>query len=475
MSWGDAFTQAAAAALSSVEAAGAAVADAAARARDAAAAAARLAQQAAARGASAVVRGARATAEAAVQGAQAVRDGAIAVGRGATNVAVFGARAVGETAVATGRGAAQLADAAIAGDPLIGAPYRAVREMLSPTEPPRARVNEPCPNSIEAKRQRLEQRQALIANASEPGATPSQRAAAQRLARHNEAVELARLSEDAYKQYGKPPVNQPPLGWTRVDDPRLAPLLAKSKAVIYQTPKDWPGGQKTVLAFRGTVPSEADDLTTNFDQAMGLNPIQYQAASGLGEEVSRKYGEDTLVTGHSLGGGKAQAAGASGGLRGTMFNSAGLHPDTVGGAMPEATQFTQYRSPFDPLTGIQNSAALQTGVGTLAGALAMPLGTGLTAGTFLAEQLGLPTLPDNVADAARKAAVAFPKAMGNLVTQGNLLPPAVGPVVQVPSLDDRGRPVAPTDAMGQHSVHGVINGIEREKEEDVATLRGGRP
>ena len=45
-----------------------------------------------------------------------------------------------------------------------------------------------------------------------------------------------------------------------------------------------------------------------------------------------------------------------------MFNSAGLHPDTVGAQMPSPDQFTQYRATGDPLTGVQNNAAVQTAI-----------------------------------------------------------------------------------------------------------------
>lgn len=414
---------------------------------------------------------ARAAATSAMSSARAAADAV-------RNVGTFGACAAGETAGAAARGAVALADRAVGAHPVVGGLYKAAKARLAPTPPPRPRVVEPCPNSLEGKYERLRERQRLVALGRGPAGTPAQKAAAERLARHNEAVELAKLSADAYPQYGKPPVNQPPLGWTRVGDADLRaagidPALTRdAKAVVYQTPPDWPGGQRTVLAFRGTVPSEADDLKTNFDQALGAETVQYRAAAELGRQMSEKYGPDVEVTGHSLGGGKAQAAGVAGGLTGAMFNAAGLHPDTTGGEPADPAMFTQYRTPGDPLTGLQNSATLQAGLGAVAGGLVMPVGLAARGADRVAQALGLPSLSAGNADLVERGASAFPGAMRNLVQHGTMLPPAVGPVVEVPCLDDAGNPVPPTDLLGQHSGTNIINGIEREKSEDVATLTG---
>lgn len=408
--------------------------------------------------------------------AAAVKDSAAATAKGTVNVATFTGRATGDIAMASAYGSGALIDKGLERTPFVGQAYVAVKKIASRSKPPRKTVVEPCPNTIEGKLKRMEQRKALIDLGRSPRATPEQRAAADRLARNNEAVEYAKLSEDTYRQYGEPPKNDPPLGWTAVSRGYLAAqgidptLLDKSKAIIYQTPADWPGGQKTVLAFRGTVPSDADDLRTNFDQALEKETVQYEAAKQLGREAAEIFGHDTLVTGHSLGGGKAQAAGAVNGLRGIMFNAAGLNPKTVNNRLPSAEQFVQYRAPGDPLTSIQNSAGLQAGVG-LAGAAAMPFGVALGSGNFLTQTLGMPSLSDTAADAARRAATAFPYATGNLINHGNLLPPAIGKIFEAPSLTAEGKPTPGTDLLGQHSVTNLINGIEREKSEDVATLQ----
>lgn len=410
------------------------------------------------------------------QASRAVQQTLAAVAQGTANVGSFGVRAVGETAWAAVRGGAHVIDKSIEASPLLGKAYIATKLIASPTKAPRATVVEPCPDTIEGKRKRLEKRNALIALGRGPRGTPEQKAAAERLARNNRAVELARLSEDSYEVFRPERKQEIPLGWNKLSDAEVLAqgidpkLLADSKGVIYQTPADWPGGQQTVLAFRGTEPSEDEDLKTNLKQALGEETVQYEAAKKLGAAVAEKFGSSVLVTGHSLGGGKAQAAGASGNLMGIMFNAAGVHPNTVDGALPDASQYTQFRAAGDPLTGIQNSAGLQAGVG-LAGAIAMPIGAAAAAGNYLAKRLGVSWLPPEMADAASKATTTFPSAMGNLFKQGTLLPPAIGRVIVAPSLDDEGKSVPANDLLGQHSVHNLVNGIEREKSEDVATLQ----
>lgn len=388
----------------------------------------------------------------------AVRDGAVAVGKGAYNAGSFAARASVEAVGAAGS--------------VASAPYRVAKKKLSPAQTPRKTMIEPCVNSWDAKKRRLEERNARIDSGKRSG-DPAVREAAKRLARNTESVELARLSEDTYAQYPPKPNHQPPLGWTVMSDAELTAagidkeLMENSQAVIYRSDASWPGGQKTVLAFRGT--ADLDDGIVDHDQAMGLPTKQYESAVDLGDLVGTQLGTDVLVTGHSLGGGKAQAAGASGGLRGIMFNSAGLNPNSVDGLMPLADQFQQYRTPGDPLTGMQNSPALQSVVAVIAGALATPVGALLKAGDALQKAAGMKGLSSAQADYADKAFKALPRGLKNVVVDGNLLPPAVGPVIEVPSLDGSGEALSPINPM-QHSITFLVNGIEQQKSEDMATL-----
>jgi hypothetical protein len=402
--------------------------------------------------------------------------GTVETGKAIGRVADFERRVVVETGTAIVKTGVRQTENTIRSIPLVGPLYNKAKAKLSPVKKPRERVVEPCPNSWAAKKQRLIERNALIKKGKSPASSAAQKESARRLAKNNEAVELARLSQDAYAQHKVPPVNQPPLGWGKVSDADLLKtgidprLLKDSKAVIYKTPTDWPGGQKTVLAFRGTEPTQFEDLTTNLDQALGGTTVQYQAATKLGAQVAKRLGPDTLVTGHSLGGGKAQAAGVRGGLKGMMFNSSGLNSRTVAGFSAVENQFDQYRAPHDPLTMLQNSAALQT---ALAGgaALATPFAGGVTNAHFVGEKLGLPILTQDQNALAKKVPGIVPKALVNLIRDGNFLPPAIGKITEVPSLDDNDKPIKAMDPLEQHSVHNVINGIEQQKSEDIATLK----
>ena len=73
-------------------------------------------------------------------------------------------------------------------------------------------------------------------------------------------------------------------------------------------------------------------------------------------------------------------------------------------------------------------------------------------------------------DYADKAMKSFPRGMRNLVRQGNVMPPAVGAVREVPAIDAGGEAVSKLNLAGQHSITSVVGGIEQQKTEDVATL-----
>ncbi|CAN5317394.1 hypothetical protein BH11PSE10_BH11PSE10_13460 [soil metagenome] len=475
MGWGDAFAKAYQAAsdvarmasdeaLSSARAASAAVGR-------AAQATAQAASRAAAATKQALGKALAATEDFAEQTLSSAKAGALATAHGAGNLADFGGRATVD--------AAHILTKTALLNPA-SAPYKAARALFSPTKKPTQTAVVACPNTVEAKRERLEQRNQLIKGGSD-SPNPAARAAADRLNENNQAVELARLSDNSYAQYPNndfeyPNGTQPPapLGWDVVSRQELETrhvniqALEDARAVVYRTPDDWPGGPKTVVAFRGT--ADLADGIVDHDQAMAVATTQYKAAMLVGDQMSVAYGPDLLVTGHSLGGGKAQAAGAAGGLKGTMFNAAGLNPDTVGSMMPDADLFTQYRSSGDPLTGAQNSPATQTAIGAVAAVVATPLGLGMKIGDAAARALGGAGLSPEMADYADKALKALPRGIKNIVEHGNLLPPAIGAIHEVPAIDDAGVEVSRLNLPGQHSMGNVINGIEQQKSNDVATL-----
>jgi hypothetical protein len=193
------------------------------------------------------------------------------------------------------------------------------------------------------------------------------------------------------------------------------------------------------------------------------------------------------VTGHSLGGGKAQAAvvGGKGALRGQMFNSAGLHPDVVGRPPEELALFAalcdQQRTTGgvsvgggDPLTGLQMSLPAQRklyGAVEFASNLARASRRGLEAlgvevggARPASEETGLAgALGRRISGTAQEAAAANHRRFGWYV------PPTLG--------QERTQTVVSKNADGtdsglvaQHSIVNMINGYESRKIQDVERL-----
>ncbi|HRI06476.1 MAG TPA: PAAR domain-containing protein [Nannocystaceae bacterium] len=183
-------------------------------------------------------------------------------------------------------------------------------------------------SSSQAKRARLAQRQALIANARASSiASPSLLAAADRLEFNNKAVEHARLSESVYGACCAP------VGWTRLTGDDLPEALRDERiwsddesgfyAALYRSDDG-----EIVLAFRGTE-NGRDWRKANIPQGLGLESEQYTAANTLARAVQRAYGPGVRTTGHSLGGGLATLASVSTGMLATVFNPAALHRKTA--------------------------------------------------------------------------------------------------------------------------------------------------
>lgn len=414
------------------------------------------------------------------------------------------ARRVAATGVVGATAAGAIAAAAV-GAPLYGKRQydQAMRDLLQDAGDqlqrqfmPQRAAGQPClpcldESSGQARRLRIEKRQRLILH-GERSPDPTVRDAAQRLKSDMHAVELARLSDNSYAQYDPkagPKEKKPPEPWQAMtpEQARKAnidpTLLKDAKAVVYSLPPDFPFDPKTVVAFRGTT-ADAEDILTDHDQALGLKTRQYDAANDLGKEL-HKFMPDAAVTGHSLGGGKAQAAGIAGGLNGCMFNAAGLHPKTVGLLPAElathAGRFQQYRAEGegggDPLTGLQNSLAQQQklyggtqGLQKLAQASQSAL-----------KELGindpLALLPESVQPLARGLVgrildMTPQEAARNLAYSGGqwYVPPALGEVRGIASKTAKGRD---TPFEQQHGIGGVINGLETRKAGDINKLLAG--
>jgi hypothetical protein len=337
---------------------------------------------------------------------------------------------------------------------------------------------------------RIDRRRALIA-AAQGSPDPAARQAATQLGQDMHSVELARLSDNAYSQYDQslPPADrQPPAPWRALSAAELEAKgipqdhLAAAKGVVYQAPPDFPFEPKTVLAFRGTT-LEPEDAITDHDQALGQETRQYTGARKVGPAVAKAW-PDAIVTGHSLGGGKAMAAAIKGHLTGETFNTAGLHPNTVDLTPDQlaahAADFVNVRAggddqaPLgDPLTAIELSRPLQTVVYHAALEL-QDLGR---ANAQAFDELGID--PTSLAPSGQRALatelgqrilhVTAPEAAKNLALSHGAwyIPPLVGEVRPVRSLADDG---SSPSALGQHAIGGIVNGLEARKTADIRTL-----
>lgn len=370
-------------------------------------------------------------------------------------------------------------------------------ETLKETFLPYKNIAQPCLPCLDidsaAMRQlRIEKRQKLLQEAQKHSTDPTTTRAAQCLSEDMHAVELARLSDNSYYQFDKDKNNQekkPPAPWQAMSKEQakvigIEPqLLETAKAVIYQAPPHYPFTPKVVVAFRGTT-TDREDILTDHDQAIGLKTAQYEAACQLGQQLGQHL-PSAEVTGHSLGGGKAQAAGVAGGLKGMMFNSAGLHPKSVGlgveALQVHAQQFKQYRADGgfgqgggDPLTGLQNSPELQkTAYEGIQGLQTLAQNTQQALGIFGIKESSK-FLPEDQVQLAQQLAQRIlsvtPQEVANnkIFSQGSWhIPPAIGGIINIKSKKPDGSDASIAE---QHALGPLIHGIEHRKSENIQTL-----
>jgi hypothetical protein len=117
---------------------------------------------------------------------------------------------------------------------------------------------------------------------------------------------------------------------------------------------------RVIIAFAGTNPTSLHDWENNIGQAGGNTPAQYRQAVDLAGEYQNLYGNNVILTGHSLGGGLASYASLQTGLRATAINSAALSPNNLGGnalfhpSLKRNPNITQYYVPGEVLTNLDN-------------------------------------------------------------------------------------------------------------------------
>ncbi|PPT52601.1 XVIPCD domain-containing protein [Xanthomonas arboricola] len=123
-----------------------------------------------------------------------------------------------------------------------------------------------------------------------------------------------------------------PNGWTRMDDSTLQRagidpgLLHDAKsgfdAAFYRNEQ----GQ-VVLGFCGT--DEGKDWKHNLGQGLGFDDAQYASAIQLGSQAKQAFGDQVVISGHSLGGGLAAASAMVNDIPAVTYNAAGVNDRTL--------------------------------------------------------------------------------------------------------------------------------------------------
>lgn len=206
----------------------------------------------------------------------------------------------------------------------------------------------------------LQEQAGLVASLREQGLAPQ----AVELAGLHAAQQKSLLCADVYE--AAKGQGEPPHGWTRgsadpealraagfeLSDDEFKELLRPDdsafRAEIYLPDKAIHGPDaKPVVVFKGSAgeildPADpsglrdttAEDFGNNALQGLGLRSDIYDRAMKLADRLNKSFPGGFEVAGHSLGGGLAAAAAAVTGVQATVFNPAGLHPNT-------ALRFTQ--------------------------------------------------------------------------------------------------------------------------------------
>ena len=315
-------------------------------------------------------------------------------------------------------------------------------EEASPGNSRPSRSSEPA--SPLTKAERWQERKNLIGK-GQRSVYPEAQTAANRLARNNVAVEKAKLAQNVYGRTGQPikafeTMPDVPEGWTDISNDKealrkmgLNPMMLSDKpsepdffARVY-APDEYVFGKdmNPTVVFRGTRPDKMVDWGNNTAQGSGMDSAYYEKAVEIGKKLSRAQ-ERVDVSGHSLGGGLASAAGMASGQATWTFNAAGLNSGTVekygGELLGDGSSISAYRVNGEMLTTIQEVSY-----------------TDLVDANF---DLTLVALKAGVSN-------MFPDAVGNSI----------------------GLPGGTGNMLDKHGMSQVIDCIEAQKDEDIGIIK----
>ena len=141
---------------------------------------------------------------------------------------------------------------------------------------------------------------------------------------------LARMAKDVYssddRQRGEI------AGWKPLTDEQfrkvgIDPALRSNDASGFDADIYTDGRGRYALAFRGT--DAGKDWATNLGQGIGLETSQYNQAIALSRQAKVAFGDEIVITGHSLGGGLAAVGAAAADTPAVTFNAAGVKDKTL--------------------------------------------------------------------------------------------------------------------------------------------------
>ncbi len=207
-------------------------------------------------------------------------------------------------------------------------------------------------------------------------------------------------------------------------------------------------------------------------QSIGKETDHYKRAMNIAKQANEKLGGQLEITGHSLGGGMATAAGIVSGSKTYAYNPAGVHPATLerAGDFSREDAFKQVNGqplvdnvviPGELLTSLQ-SPGLQREV-MMASVAVAPVATlaGLSRNRAFREQgtmsYGMAGVRHDVPLLGNAHEVAEALANGGAPIQG-MTPSKAGQIRAA---------IGPLKKIDMHSMPVVIAGIEQQKADDL--------
>lgn len=118
-----------------------------------------------------------------------------------------------------------------------------------------------------------------------------------------------------------------PMGEDELRQVGIDPTLLKNQSSGFLAVVYGDGQGRHVVAYSGT--DEPKDWVTNFGQGLGFETSQYNQAMALARQAKIAFGQDMVITGHSLGGGLAAAAAVATDTPAVTFNASGVHDKTL--------------------------------------------------------------------------------------------------------------------------------------------------